>query len=78
MGYFFNERLNSFLLQISLCFPYEGLVYDYRLDDAGISNCEDEDEDEQRKVTCTASAHMLYTWTLRYAFCCSIHSLPVL
>ena len=26
------------------------MVYDYRLDDAGISNFEDEDEDEERKV----------------------------
>ncbi|KAM4613811.1 dynein axonemal heavy chain 1 [Polymixia lowei] len=34
-----------------LCFPEEGLVYDYRLDDAGISNLEDDDEDQKgRKV----------------------------
>lgn len=25
-------------------------MYDYRLDDAGISNFEDDDEDEERKV----------------------------
>ncbi|GAA6221830.1 dynein heavy chain 1, axonemal-like [Lates japonicus] len=36
--------------KIQLCFPEEGLVYDYRLDDAGISNLEDEEEDEERKV----------------------------
>ncbi|XP_026203417.1 dynein heavy chain 1, axonemal [Anabas testudineus] len=36
--------------KIDLCFPEEGLVYDYRLDDAGISNLEDDDEDEERKV----------------------------
>ncbi|XP_029005758.1 dynein axonemal heavy chain 1 [Betta splendens] len=36
--------------EISLCFPEEGLVYDYRLDDAGISTLEDGDEDDQRKV----------------------------
>ncbi|XP_022600673.1 LOW QUALITY PROTEIN: dynein heavy chain 1, axonemal-like [Seriola dumerili] len=36
--------------KIKLCFPEEGLVYDYRLDDAGISNLEDDDEDEERKV----------------------------
>ncbi|XP_040889376.1 dynein heavy chain 1, axonemal [Toxotes jaculatrix] len=36
--------------KIQLCFPEEGLVYDYRLDDAGISNLEDDHEDEDRKV----------------------------
>ncbi|XP_040015424.1 dynein heavy chain 1, axonemal [Xiphias gladius] len=36
--------------KIQLCFPEEGLVYDYRLDDAGISNFEDDDEDEEKKV----------------------------
>ncbi|XP_044079595.1 dynein axonemal heavy chain 1 isoform X1 [Siniperca chuatsi] len=36
--------------KIQLCFPEEALVYDYRLDDAGISNLEDDDEDEERKV----------------------------
>uniref|UniRef100_A0A4W6F8M2 Dynein axonemal heavy chain 1 n=1 Tax=Lates calcarifer TaxID=8187 RepID=A0A4W6F8M2_LATCA len=36
--------------KIQLCFPEEGLVYDYRLDDAGISNLEDDEEDEERKV----------------------------
>ncbi|KAK2862487.1 hypothetical protein Q5P01_002020 [Channa striata] len=36
--------------KISLCFPEEGLVYDYRLDDAGISNPEENDEDEDRNV----------------------------
>lgn len=38
-------------LQIKLCFPEEGLVYDYQLDDAGISILSDEeDEDKGRKV----------------------------
>ncbi|XP_067360331.1 dynein axonemal heavy chain 1 [Channa argus] len=36
--------------KINLCFPEEGLVYDYRLDDAGISNLEEQDEDEERNV----------------------------
>uniref|UniRef100_A0A3Q3IZZ6 Dynein, axonemal, heavy chain 1 n=1 Tax=Monopterus albus TaxID=43700 RepID=A0A3Q3IZZ6_MONAL len=36
--------------KIQLCFPEEGLVYDYRLDDAGISNLEDDDENEGKKV----------------------------
>ncbi|XP_051269985.1 dynein axonemal heavy chain 1 isoform X2 [Dicentrarchus labrax] len=36
--------------KIQLCFPEEALVYDYSLDDAGISNLEDDDEDEERKV----------------------------
>ncbi|KAI3369512.1 hypothetical protein L3Q82_007723 [Scortum barcoo] len=36
--------------KIQLCFPEDALVYDYSLDDAGISNFEDDDEDEERKV----------------------------
>nr|XP_019941835.1 PREDICTED: dynein heavy chain 1, axonemal [Paralichthys olivaceus] len=38
--------------KIQLCFPEEGQVYDYRLDDAGISKFEDDDEEdeEERKV----------------------------
>ncbi|XP_030276430.1 dynein heavy chain 1, axonemal [Sparus aurata] len=36
--------------KIHLCFPEEALVYDYRLDDAGICNFEDDGEDEERKV----------------------------
>ncbi|XP_058497468.1 dynein axonemal heavy chain 1 [Solea solea] len=37
--------------KIQLSLPDEGLVYDYRLDDAGISTLEDEDdEDEERQV----------------------------
>ncbi|XP_067444208.1 dynein axonemal heavy chain 1 isoform X2 [Thunnus thynnus] len=37
--------------KIQLCFPEDGLVYDYRLDDAGISHFEEEDEDDKdRKV----------------------------
>lgn len=43
-------NVNVFVLQIHLCFPEEALVYDYRLDDAGISNFEEEDEEEERKV----------------------------
>ncbi|XP_071059360.1 dynein axonemal heavy chain 1-like [Pseudochaenichthys georgianus] len=36
--------------KIQLCFPEEALVYDYRLEDAGISNFEDEDETGEKKV----------------------------
>ncbi|XP_029908318.1 dynein heavy chain 1, axonemal [Myripristis murdjan] len=36
--------------KIHLCFPDEGLVYDYRLDDAGISNMGDDGENKERKV----------------------------
>lgn len=43
-------NVNLFVLQIQLCFPEAALVYDYRLDDAGISNPEDDDEDVERKV----------------------------
>lgn len=36
--------------QLTLHFPEEGLVFDYRLEDAGISNTnDDEDEDEEGK-----------------------------
>ncbi|XP_037831220.1 dynein heavy chain 1, axonemal isoform X2 [Kryptolebias marmoratus] len=34
--------------QVKLCFPEDGLVYDYRLDDAGISNMENDKEDERQ------------------------------
>uniref|UniRef100_A0A3Q3STI9 Dynein, axonemal, heavy chain 1 n=1 Tax=Mastacembelus armatus TaxID=205130 RepID=A0A3Q3STI9_9TELE len=46
------QRFSAWLRtkMIQLCFPEEGLVYDYRLDDAGISNLEDDDEHEERKV----------------------------
>lgn len=44
-------KLNLFVLQINMCFPEEGLVYDYRLDDAGISKLGDDTEDDkERKV----------------------------
>lgn len=43
------------VLQIQLCFPEEAEVYDYRLDDAGISNLEDDHEDEERKVNYASS-----------------------
>ncbi|XP_058647833.1 dynein axonemal heavy chain 1 isoform X3 [Onychostoma macrolepis] len=37
--------------KVQLCFPEEGLVYDYHLDDAGISCFDEEEEDEkERKV----------------------------
>ncbi|XP_062252615.1 dynein axonemal heavy chain 1 [Platichthys flesus] len=36
--------------KIQLCFPEEGQVYDYRLDDAGISQFDDDDEEEEREV----------------------------
>ncbi|XP_065097060.1 dynein axonemal heavy chain 1 [Paramisgurnus dabryanus] len=38
--------------KVQLCFPEEGLVYDYHLDDAGISRFDDEEEKEgkERKV----------------------------
>ncbi|XP_004676628.1 PREDICTED: dynein heavy chain 1, axonemal [Condylura cristata] len=43
-------RLKMLMENLTLCFPEEGLVFDYRLDDAGISNTSnDEDEDEENK-----------------------------
>ncbi|KAF0035263.1 hypothetical protein F2P81_013021 [Scophthalmus maximus] len=36
--------------KIQLCFPEEGQVYDYRLDDAGISALEEDEQEEERKV----------------------------
>lgn len=32
---------------MKLLFPEDGLVFDYRLDDAGISSTEDEDDEEE-------------------------------
>lgn len=32
---------------MKLLFPEEGLVFDYRLDDAGISSTEDEEDEEE-------------------------------
>uniref|UniRef100_A0A3Q3E168 Dynein, axonemal, heavy chain 1 n=1 Tax=Labrus bergylta TaxID=56723 RepID=A0A3Q3E168_9LABR len=46
----FSAWLKNKMAEEELCFPEEELVYDYRLDDAGISNFEDDDEDEDRKV----------------------------
>ncbi|KAG9260637.1 dynein heavy chain 1, axonemal [Astyanax mexicanus] len=46
-----RQRFSSWLREkmvqekIELCFPEEGLVYDYQLDDAGISNLHEDDED---------------------------------
>lgn len=34
-----------------MCFPEKDMVYDYRLDDAGVSRKDDEEEDEDRKVS---------------------------
>ncbi|KAL1764432.1 dynein heavy chain 1, axonemal [Sigmodon hispidus] len=44
-------RMKMVVEQVRLRFPEEGLVYDYRLDDAGISSSteEEEDEDEEGK-----------------------------
>ncbi|XP_018600098.2 dynein heavy chain 1, axonemal isoform X2 [Scleropages formosus] len=36
--------------EIKLCFPEEGLVYDYCLDDAGISNLAEDEEERERTV----------------------------
>ena len=49
-------------LQLSLPFPTEGLVYDYRLDDGGISHTgksEDDEEDDKK-----SSFKVLYMLTL--------------
>ncbi|XP_021115847.1 dynein heavy chain 1, axonemal-like [Heterocephalus glaber] len=37
----------SWPLQMTLHFPGEGLVFDYRLEDTGISSTEDDDEEEE-------------------------------
>lgn len=36
--------------QVKLLFPEEGLVYDYKLNDAGLSSTEDVDEDDSGEV----------------------------
>uniref|UniRef100_A0A8C5KDU7 Dynein axonemal heavy chain 1 n=1 Tax=Jaculus jaculus TaxID=51337 RepID=A0A8C5KDU7_JACJA len=40
-------RMKIMLEKLTLPFPEEGLVFDYRLDDAGISNTEDDDDEEE-------------------------------
>lgn len=43
-------------LQLSMPFPSEGLVYDYRLDDGGLSQTGkkgDDDEEEEKRTTKT-------------------------
>lgn len=39
-----------FWFQIELCFPEEGLVYDYKLNDGGITNFEDDDDSNIKQV----------------------------
>ena len=34
-------------LQVALLFPEEGLVFDYRLEDGGISSTSDDDDEEE-------------------------------
>ncbi|KAI4880923.1 hypothetical protein NFI96_025448, partial [Prochilodus magdalenae] len=49
----FSTWLRAKMIQekIQLCFPEEGLVYDYQLDDGGISNLSEDEEDAKgRKV----------------------------
>ena len=63
VGVFFSTFFCWSLSQIKLKMPPEGLVYDYRLDDAGISSpALEEDEEEELKskqVSATAaSSHM--------------------
>nr|XP_023655546.1 dynein heavy chain 1, axonemal [Paramormyrops kingsleyae] len=53
---FSRQRFSSWLRgkmveeKIHLCFPEEGLVYDYRLDDAGIDGLGEDDKEKERKV----------------------------
>ena len=42
-----NKHSCSCLVQVSLPFPEKGLVYDYRLDDGGISSTHKSDDDEE-------------------------------
>ncbi|CAK6435519.1 unnamed protein product [Pipistrellus nathusii] len=42
-------RVKMMVENMTMQFPEEGLVFDYRLEDAGISNTNDEDEDEEGK-----------------------------
>lgn len=43
-------NLICLIFQVQLGFPEEGLVYDYHLDDAGISRFDEEEEGKERKV----------------------------
>ncbi|KAM7063036.1 dynein axonemal heavy chain 1 [Molossus nigricans] len=42
-------RIRMKIENITMLFPEEGLVFDYRLEDAGISNTNDEEEEEEGK-----------------------------
>lgn len=42
--------------QVHLCFPEEGLVYDYRLDDAGIDGLGEDDKEKERKASRVVSS----------------------
>ncbi|XP_053785531.1 dynein axonemal heavy chain 1 isoform X3 [Desmodus rotundus] len=42
-------RIKMMIENLTMHFPEEGLVFDYRLEDAGISNTNDEDEEEEGK-----------------------------
>ena len=44
-------------MQISMPFPDEGLVYDYRLDDGGASKTKEDEEEEESKKT---KVHVLH------------------
>lgn len=44
------EFTTALFSQIRLLFPEEGLVYDYKLDDAGLSSTEDVDEEVPSEV----------------------------
>lgn len=59
-----------FVFQAQLCFPEEGLVYDYHLDDAGISCFDEEEEDgKERKVSMFSGIlQLIYKTFLRDTF----------
>jgi len=44
------RKPNLFNFQVQLCFPEEGLVYDFNLVDAGISRFDEEEKGKERKV----------------------------
>lgn len=41
-------------MQLTLPFPEEGLVFDYRLEDGGISSTDDNEEDDEEGKQVTA------------------------
>ncbi|KAJ6667676.1 hypothetical protein lerEdw1_015997 [Lerista edwardsae] len=65
-----REKMSS--EKMKMPFPDEGLVYDYKLDDAGISSIEDDEDEDNEKKVCWASwmgSSTVFTMVPDTSFC---------